>query len=668
MRAASGGSSPVTVFSANSIWNQQIPAGVTLSGSAEWPDRTSSNCGFAHPVGLAPHHIAWSSSVSDDVYQIRYYSGSYGLISTYDRSGNTSGDETTIAALASDTFPIPAHVYSTALMDSTSKVQPLVRNAFANAGSPPWTFYCPASSVPPESNDAWWSVIQPDGDTVWEFLAATKLSSISPKQIVCTFAHSYKLSEAGYGYAVGPRASQLPIIAGVLTSQDLNSGTLGASDLIQHALCFIVDEAYQERDIRPPATTIDHSNSYAGNAPMGALFKLPDSVDLDTLTDQNSNTLTPLIKSIGYCLKNYGARLVDRGGGGGLSLCSEGGNAHASLPQSMPANDTAGLAKLFSLVQQVDESGARTWHINTSSGDDAKDGLTSGTAFQSPGMMVSLNLPTDDDVVIDSTTTTITAITGWSAASGSPTNTDTFETGSAAGFWDTGPTVVGGSLITGTYSAQIDGSSQAYLYPGANDTYVLKFKFRLSSSSTAGNSNQTRWDVVKTYPNYLVMWLSKNSSGNWYLGAGTAEATLAQNMQISTNTTYDIEFNLNGGAWSFIVDSTTRASGTTVLTDTSSADETILKNEGWNSTAFLSYIDDVEIYIDASGSSTVWEATVASEPEALQVGYTMGSKKGSLGALAAQGDWYWASNVLSLYSTSGDPDSGFSPRGIRALI
>lgn len=52
-------------------------------------------------------------------------------------------------------------------------------------------------------------------------------------------------------------------------------------------------------------------------------------------------------------------------------------------------------------------------------------------------------------------------------------------------------------------------------------------------------------------------------------------------------------------------------------------------------------------------SGNVWQAAYsASTPRNVIVNGSVGTKQASTGALASQGDWYWASNVLYVYSTS----------------
>jgi hypothetical protein len=67
----------------------------------------------------------------------------------------------------------------------------------------------------------------------------------------------------------------------------------------------------------------------------------------------------------------------------------------------------------------------------------------------------------------------------------------------------------------------------------------------------------------------------------------------------------------------------------------------------------------------ASGTTNVWQAALTTEPARVEFDSTEGTVKASVAACTAEGYWYWASNVLYVYSAS-DPDTAYTK--IEALI
>jgi hypothetical protein len=69
----------------------------------------------------------------------------------------------------------------------------------------------------------------------------------------------------------------------------------------------------------------------------------------------------------------------------------------------------------------------------------------------------------------------------------------------------------------------------------------------------------------------------------------------------------------------------------------------------------------------AQGTTNVWQATLTTEPASVKFNGTAGTEKTSVATLTAANYWYWASNVLYVYSTS-DPDTAYTSPGIEAVI
>jgi len=67
------------------------------------------------------------------------------------------------------------------------------------------------------------------------------------------------------------------------------------------------------------------------------------------------------------------------------------------------------------------------------------------------------------------------------------------------------------------------------------------------------------------------------------------------------------------------------------------------------------------------GTANVWEATLTTEPDQVLVDGNFGEPQASIVACTSDYDWYWNSNTLYVYDSSGDPDSRSSP-GVEASI
>ncbi|MFB3787126.1 MAG: right-handed parallel beta-helix repeat-containing protein [bacterium] len=71
------------------------------------------------------------------------------------------------------------------------------------------------------------------------------------------------------------------------------------------------------------------------------------------------------------------------------------------------------------------------------------------------------------------------------------------------------------------------------------------------------------------------------------------------------------------------------------------------------------------VYGWAEHAPRVWKASVTPEPQVVAFNDAVGEKVASVASINSATDWYWASNVLYIYSTS-DPDTAFTNPGIEA--
>lgn len=106
-----------------------------------------------------------------------------------------------------------------------------------------------------------------------------------------------------------------------------------------------------------------------------------------------------------------------------------------------------------------------------------------------------------------------------------------------------------------------------------------------------------------------------------------------------------------------------------ILTDIYDAilDE-VLGSHPWNfaiKRAALTVLGGTVSTWTAQGTTNVWQAALTTEPARVEFDGTEGTKKTSIATLTAAYYWYWASNILYVYSTS-DPDTAYTK--IEAII
>lgn len=136
---------------------------------------------------------------------------------------------------------------------------------------------------------------------------------------------------------------------------------------------------------------------------------------------------------------------------------------------------------------------------------------------------------------------------------------------------------------------------------------------------------------------------------------------------------YKIDGSTGGGeVW---LDGTSKGSSY-VSNVSATSDRLIVGQYGWLSSGVLGgafYFDDVKcdtspigaFSASGSGVENVWNAAVTTEPQIVFFNGTIGTKVASKAACNGANKWYWASNVLSVYSTS-DPYTAFTSPGIES--
>jgi hypothetical protein len=167
----------------------------------------------------------------------------------------------------------------------------------------------PPDARPAAGTDRHLVVWQPSTDTMWELWIAHRLGDGFPSRDDTPGWHASwgaKIAAVSRSPGViqppfGATASGLPLVGGLITLDELESGH------IDHALALAAPDVKQGEAV-PPATRTD--GAYAGpNAiPEGTRFRLPASLDLDSLD------LPPVTRMIADAAQRYGMIVRDRAG------------------------------------------------------------------------------------------------------------------------------------------------------------------------------------------------------------------------------------------------------------------------------------------------------------------------------------------------------------------
>ncbi|MCW3063941.1 MAG: hypothetical protein JWN32_1113 [Solirubrobacterales bacterium] len=196
--------------------------------------------------------------------------------------------------------------------------------------------HVPAAATPAAGTDQHLVLIEPDGvhsDELWKASINRAAGTITAGA-----AARYDLAGSGVGgsalLGVGPRASNISALGGLIRSYDLQSGA------IAHALAMAIPPADMAKGWVWPADGEDEGaveQSYAGTIHMGQLVTIPTRVDLSLLG------LSPVGTMIAKALQRYGAYVVDSGGA--VALYAEPGL------ESQVVAARADMSKLRGLMQ-----------------------------------------------------------------------------------------------------------------------------------------------------------------------------------------------------------------------------------------------------------------------------------------------------------------------------
>jgi hypothetical protein len=155
----------------------------------------------------------------------------------------------------------------------------------------------PADAIIPPDSDAHVAVWQPATDTVWEMWRARRVGEGWEACWGGRLDHA-STSIGTFAFPYGATASGWSLLAGLVTPDDLRSGT------IDHALAISVGSVRAET-VSWPANRTDGKSDAPNSIPAGQRLRLDPSVDVASLA------VTPLGRMVATALQRYGAIVRD---------------------------------------------------------------------------------------------------------------------------------------------------------------------------------------------------------------------------------------------------------------------------------------------------------------------------------------------------------------------
>ncbi len=215
---------------------------------------------------------------------------------------------------------------------------------------------------------------------------------------------------------------------------------------------------------------------------------------------------------------------------------------------------------------------------------------------------------------------------GWSQVSLEPLLADSFESGSPHSAWSEAlGSLVGGNLVNGQNAYRINSKYDQLSLRDLSYQYIKqRFSIKVDSSSIAGLGKKVRWDLCKSHPDYVVLWLSHEDDG-LRLGVNTSTSFADESVPIDFDTVYNIEVECDTRgmpSWKFSLNGVKQDSGTHQIEEIR---EVILGSEGYNPDRFQIDVDDVQIFtedpkgepvhsndFESSGNDPFWESSTGS--------------------------------------------------------
>jgi hypothetical protein len=197
----------------------------------------------------------------------------------------------------------------------------------------PVTARVPASATPAVGTDKHMHVIQPDGGTIVEMWDVTRNSSTS---LTAGRIAVVNLLGSGIGPDNGVRAYGGSAVGGLIRKWEVDPSDPNYTDgVIRHAIAIAVPNGMLKytggnagydaagygtaKGYVWPATEQDYSSpwAYYGTIPMGQLFTIPKSVNIDTLG------LSSAARAVAKAMQDYGAYVTDCTGPGTVAFYAE---------------------------------------------------------------------------------------------------------------------------------------------------------------------------------------------------------------------------------------------------------------------------------------------------------------------------------------------------------
>jgi hypothetical protein len=158
----------------------------------------------------------------------------------------------------------------------------------------------PAGAKPAAGSDGHLVIVQPSTDTMWEFWRLSL--QVDGWHAAYGGRMNGVSTNAGYFASTqGATATSLPLLGGLMRTSELSSYT------INHALAIAVPQALA-KTFTWPAQRTDGNTTVATAIPEGTRFRLPASLDI------NSLNLKPGVKAMALAAQRYGMVVRDKSG------------------------------------------------------------------------------------------------------------------------------------------------------------------------------------------------------------------------------------------------------------------------------------------------------------------------------------------------------------------
>lgn len=170
-------------------------------------------------------------------------------------------------------------------------------------GSSTMQYRVPVNAATTGGTDKHMAVIQPDGRTAYE---AWGMNKVSDSQWTANYV--VKTDLYGSGMAAGARASGISQLHGLIRAGELQSKS------IKHTIAIGIDNnqlksVNNRKGVWPAnAEDGDSASAYTGTIPMGTMFALPPTVNIDSLG------LSAEGKALARALQDYGGHILVRAG------------------------------------------------------------------------------------------------------------------------------------------------------------------------------------------------------------------------------------------------------------------------------------------------------------------------------------------------------------------